>query len=263
MPARSPADGVPAVSLRLEGEEVPAATFFAAAGSLLTLLREVGRSVAGEKPVEWRLADLRGGSAVVTLRPSVESADGASAAIHRALTGLAEMDAAARRPAHFTDRALRSARRLGSLTKAAGRLVVYAEGQSAETPACSVSGRLAEHAARLLPSAHTATGSVEGRLEALTIHGNNSFVVFDTLTGHGVECRCDRETLDRAAAHLGKRVLAKGEIRYGADGKPKWVAVEWFRLLGAGPLPRNEDMVGLFADDPIPIDEWSRYVRAK
>lgn len=134
-----------------------------------------------------------------------------------------------------------------------------------EAPAAILSpaGGPEERTARSLPSAHRATGSVEGRLEALTIHGRNSFTVFDTLTGHAVECRCDRETLDRAAAHLGKRLLVKGEIHYGADDKPKWVEVEWFRLLGAGPLPRNEDMVGLFADDPIPIDEWSRYVRAK
>lgn len=262
MTARSPTDEGPTVGLCLEGEEVSAATFFAAAGSLLTLLREVGRSVPG-KPVEWRLAELRGGSAVVTLRPSADAADRASATIHRALSGLAAMDAAARRPAHFPDRALRSARRLGSLAKGADRLVVSAGGVPAERSAFSVSERLAEHVTRLLPSTHTATGSIEGRMEALSIHGKNSFVVFDTLTGHGVECRCDRETLDRAAAHLGKRVLAKGEIRYGADGKPKWIAVEWFRLLGQQPLPRNEDMVGLLADDPIPIDEWSRYVRAK
>lgn len=100
-------------------------------------------------------------------------------------------------------------------------------------------------------------------MEALTIHGRNAFFVFDTLTGHGVECRCDRETLDRTAAHLGKRLLVRGEIRYGADDRPRTVTVDWFRLPGNKPLPRNEDMVGLLADDPIPIEEWSRRGRAK
>ena len=137
------------------------------------------------------------------------------------------------------------------------------EGDQGPAATASDAGGPEERAARSLPSAHRATGSVEGWLEALTIHGRNSFTVFDTLTGHGVECRCDRETLDRAAAHLGERLFVKGEIHYGADDKPKWVAVEWFRLLGPGPLPRTEEMVGLLADDPIPMDEWFRYIKAK
>ena len=106
-------------------------------------------------------------------------------------------------------------------------------------------------------------GSVEGTLEALTILGRDAFAVRDAVTGKRIECICDRPTLERVTEHLGKRALVRGEIRRPGDGEVKRVIVEGFRLLGVGPLPQTEDVRGMFADDPVDIEEWSRYVREK
>lgn len=265
MTAPDPADAAPTIGVRLEGDEVPAKDFFDAGRCLLDLLSEVGRSVSGGKDLEWRLSGLSLGSAGLVLQPKPGAANepDAATAISRTLSGLAEMDETARRPAHFTDKALRSARKLGRIAEPRREPIVVSGDSGSTAVRIPISGRLAAHVDRLTPSPHKATGSVEGRMETLMIRGQTAFAVYDTLSGHRVECRCDRETLDEALAHFGKRVVVSGEVHYGGDGKPKFVIVNRLRPLGDRPLPEPEEMVGLLEDDPISISEWSRYVREK
>lgn len=254
----------PSVALRFDGDGVPAEAFLEAAKSLLEILSEVGRSLSDRQTVSWCIGHFDGGSGAVALRPAADDdqAD-AARAITSTVRGLAEMDASALRPAHFSDKALQFARRLG---KVAGQrepgIALSASGGPTGERVQVVSGRVEAHARQALRRPRE-YGSVEGTVEALTIHGKSAFSVYDSVTGKRVECVCDRETIERVIEHLGKRINVRGEFRYGSDEEPKKVIVEDFRLLGVGPLPQAEDVLGLFADDPIDIEEWSRYVRGK
>lgn len=260
------AETVPSVSLRLEGDEVTADAFLDAARSLLDLLSEVGRSLSDEKPISWRISNLSTGSAAIELQPaSANDRDHAGSTISSMVGGLAEMEYAATRPRHFSDRAVQSASILGQLAGADGaRIALRASGGSVEERVQVLSGRVEANGRQVLrqPSPRE-YGSVEGTLEALTIHGKNAFAVYDAVTGKRIECVCDRQMLEQVIEHLGKRVLVRGEIRHPGDGKSKKVLVEGFRLLGVGTLPQVEDVRGMFADDPVNIEEWSRYVREK
>lgn len=266
MTTPAPTETVPTVSLRLDGDDISAEAFLEAARSLLDLLSEVGRSLSGREAISWRISGLSTGSANLALQPT-PATDPAHAGrtISSTVVGLAEMDTGGARPPHFSDKALRSATKLGRLASTDGAAVaVRASGGPAGERVQVLSGRLVEHGRQMLrrPSP-LEYGSVEGTLEALTIHGQDAFSVYDAITGKRIECVCDRETLERAAEHLGKRVLVRGEIRRPGDGESKKVIVEGFRLLGIGPLPQTEDVRGMFADDPVDIEEWSRYVREK
>lgn len=107
-----------------------------------------------------------------------------------------------------------------------------------------------------------AIGSVEGSLEAVTIRGEKAFVVHDTITGRRIECvSTDREVVESAGELSGEVVCVRGEVRYGADGRPTSVAVSSLCRLGGGGRVQPEDLRGLFADDPIDLEEWARYVR--
>lgn len=257
---------VPTVTLRLDGDDVSAEAFLDAARSLLDLLSEVGRSLSAEKAISWRVSDLSTGSAAIALQPEPASdRDHAGDTISSTVGGLAEMDSADTRPRHFSDKAVRSARKLGQLAGADGAgVVLQASGCPVGERVQVLSGRVEANGRQMLrrPSPRE-YGSVEGTLEALTIHGQDAFAVYDAITGKRIECVCDREMLEQAIEHLGKRVLVRGEIRRPGDGKSKTVIVEGFRRLGVGPLPQAEDVQGMFADDPIDIEEWSRYVREK
>lgn len=254
----------PSVALRLDWDAVPADGFLEAAKALLEILSEVGRSLSDRKTVSWCIAHFDGGGSAIALRPAAED-DPAHAAgvITATVCGLAEMDASTLRPAHFSDKALRFARRLGAVAGQQGAgIELSASGGPAGERVQVLSGRIEAHGRQMLRRPRE-YGSVEGTLGALTIHGRNAFSVYDAITGKRIECVCDRETIEEVIQHLGKRVSVSGELRYGSDEEPKKVLVEDFRLLGVGPLPQAEDVRGLFADDPVDIEEWSRYVRER
>lgn len=232
-----PSGAVPTIGLHLEGDEVIAKTFVRAAQCLLDILSEVGRSVSGGKNLEWRFSELSLGSARLAMQPKSGAAreHHTAAAISRTISGLAELAETAQRPAHFTHKALRRARTLGTLATAAPeRVRASSWGRSIAARTCSITGELATHAHRVMRTPPPEIGSIDGILEAVSIHGRVAFVVHDPITDDRVECRCDRPTLDRAVPRLGKRVFVSGEIHYRADGEPKSLQVESLELFGEG-----------------------------
>lgn len=266
MTAPDPSDAVPTIGLHLEGDEVTAETFVHAAQCLLDILSEVGRSVSGGKNIEWRLSVLSLGSARLAMQPksgAVHEHD-AAAAISRTISGLAQMAETARHPAHFTHKALKRARTLGALAGAApARVHASSSGRSINAQTCTVTGDLATHANRLMRTPPPEIGSIDGILEAVSIHGRVAFVVHDPLTRDRIECRCDRPTLDRAVPHLGRRVFVSGAIHCRADGEPKSLQVQSFELLGGPSLPQVEDVRGLLAGDPLPMAESAGCAKEK
>lgn len=255
---------MPTIGLRFDRIEIPARVFLRAARALFQLVRAFERSRRPETKIVWSVArpDSRVAAIAFEAREPGHR-EHAAATIGKVLSYLRQLEESPRHLLVEEGSALRRARTLGAAARAAGDgIEVRAEDASGEREVF-VTARSAAHAEGLARPPGTEIGSVEGRMEGLTVHGRTAFFIYDSLTGSRVECRCDRETLDRAAAHLGKRMIATGEIRYGTDGEVAKVLVESFDLLGDGPLPQPEDMVGLLKDDPISIPEWSRYVREK
>ena len=112
-------------------------------------------------------------------------------------------------------------------------------------------------------AASTAFGSLEGRIEALTVHDSIAFSICDSVTNRLTPCECSRETLKAALKHFDKRVSVRGEIRFNARGEATSMKVDEVHPLGTGPLPQAKDIRGLFADHKIDTDEWSKFVREK
>ena len=250
----------------LSGEAVSVESFIAVAEKLTDLLRELETSMTGGRALEWHIADLRTGSAHLAMRPHTEAPRGVESAppiIAAALDGLAVVEDTAERPPHFSDRALRDAKSLVNAAKRhEGSLSVFG-GDGAELRQVPVSQRLAAHVDELLGAASVAFGSLEGRLEALTVHGAIEFSIYDSITNRRIPCGCNRKTLDAAMQHFEKRVSVSGEIRFNARGEATSIKVDEVRPLGTGPLPQAKDIRGLFADYKIDTEEWSKFVREK
>ena len=254
------------VGFNLSGEAVPVRTFIAVAERLADLLKEVEVAVAGQQGLEWLISDLRTGSANLAIVPVAQthtSADGADLIIAAVMEGLAEVEAAAQRPSHFTNEALRYAKSLANAANGDGnRLSIFGGGQ-AEHRQVAISQRLAAHVDEIIGPASVALGSLEGRLEALTVHDAIAFSIYDSITNRRIMCRCNRETLDLAMKHFEKRVSVSGEIRFNARGEATSMKVDEVRPLRTGPLPQAKDIRGLFSDYQIDGDEWSKFVREK
>lgn len=253
------------IGFRLAGDDVAVEKFIAVASKLTVLLKEIEASVADGQDVEWRIADLRVGSASLAMTPHLQSpttrAD-ADAVIGIVLPGLAAVEDTPHRPPHFTDQALRSARSLVKVAKdESNALSIFgqANGESRQVP---LSNRLVAHVDHLIGTASVAVGSLEGMLEAVTIHNIVAFSIYDNITNRRVECKCDRETLDLAITRFfGKRVSVSGIVSYNVQGDPTAIKVDDVQALGNAHLPQAKDIRGLFSEHKVDIDEWARFVR--
>ena len=124
-------------------------------------------------------------------------------------------------------------------------------------------GQESASVAERMDLAHIALGSLEGRIEALTVHGAVAFSIYDSTVNRLTPCECSRETLDLAITHFDKRVSVRGEIRFNARGEVASMKADEVHPLGTGPLPQPKDIRGLFADHKIDTEEWSKFVREK
>lgn len=255
-----PADAVPTIGLRPDRPGISAEAFFEAGGSLLVLLREVGRSVSIEQTIAWSPIGLQHGSGLVALRPAGDAVEDASRTIARTLSGLREMEHAASRPEFFSEAALRAVRRLAAHTDTgSARLEIFSEGVSLGEPSVTITNRITANLDELRRPRWRAIGSVRGTLDMMTIHG--MLAVHDETSGERIECRCSPELLTEAARLFGKRVVVRGEIVRDSLGR-RLASATSLRPLNTERSPRAEDLRGLLADDPIDLEEWARYVRA-
>lgn len=92
-------------------------------------------------------------------------------------------------------------------------------------------------------------GTAEGRLEAVTVHGNRQFVIFDELTGQRIECQFGhRIALDRILAGMEHRVSVTGEIRSRESGEILSVIATDFDIFPPDDdLPTAYDVLGILA----------------
>jgi len=213
---------------------------------LFGVLREVQSDFLSGQ-VRWRIERLSLASPlVVASRPVSEDKDLTQSNL-RSLSGfvtngLKQIQREAVRPPHFTDQALEKTRDIiEMIRKTEGTLAVD-------------STRLDEHVVtnvnEVLGAVVTGIGSVEGRLEAFNVHGNNRyFNVYDSLTGARV--RCDfghRIPAYEVGAAAERRVVVHGEIRYREDGQIVNVVAHTLEVLpDEGDLPSANDVLGILA----------------
>ncbi len=247
------------------GEDIPLGAFLNAARKFSDLLSELDAAVSGSRNLDWSIVDLSVGSANLAVEPTLRQEGGidhGGMIISSALSGLALIEREAKRPDHFTDEALKTAKELvWSISGKVERIAVFGKAGNGTTQRVPVTQRMAVHIDQLIGTSSVATGSVEGALETLTIHKETAFTIYDVITARRIRCICDRDTLDQLTVYLGKRLLVKGEIRFNIHNEPTSVKVESFRPLGNSKLPQAEDIRGLFAETKVDLNEWSQYVR--
>lgn len=123
------------------------------------------------------------------------------------------------------------------------------------------SHRSAAHSDAVAGTLSVAIGALEGVVDALPPRGATTFSICDAISGRRIMCEGDREALDLAVKHVGKRVSVAGEISYNAQGDATSIKVDAVQAFEAGPLPQAKDIRGLFSEHKVDIDEWARFVR--
>ena len=90
----------------------------------------------------------------------------------------------------------------------------------------------------ILRGGATALGSVEGRLEAINVHGTRTFTVWDRVTGADVRCTFPKDSswTARIKSLVECRVLVVGTVHYLRDGQP-YAITELTDILDRTPDP--------------------------
>lgn len=240
------------IALRLVGDVIPLSLFLSAAQNFYGLLKDLDTAISGKPTLMWNLSDLSLGSAVMEATPALideEVEDVSPVVIEAVVSGLEEIEHGAKRPTHFSDEALHSAKQLvETLGNGVSRIMVTGTVGSKRKQVL-VTQRIAASVNDLIGIQHLSMGSVEGTLEMISVHGGAFFNVYEFLHGKRVRCDFPKEMLESVKDALGKRVLVYGEIRSSARGQPLSVKAQRLRIFKEpSELPRVDDLVGLDRD---------------
>jgi len=241
--------------LKLDGK-VMADTFVRAVGDFIALVKDVTgqvtASMAGEARalgdgVDW-VVSVTKGSINLAVTPDVVNVP-ARAAVRAVATGMRQIGKKAERPRFFTDAALRLARNLAVLVDGKALEAVQLKASPHGGKAVDLSAKVAANVDAIMAGQVRDYGSVEGKLEMISVRNGPHFTVYDALTDQGVPCHIPTEKLAEAMDAFGKRVSVSGLIRYRkTTGEPLSIEVEELRVFpDRTTLPTADDVYGILS----------------
>lgn len=234
---------------------IDAESFVAALDASLEILRELDQAVSGGR-FRWYYTELGIGSGVSVAEgelPDLADLE-AESMLSRQLetafvSGMGEFERSPGVPAGFTPRAVEAAFRLSSVV-ADGvtnvRILTPALGVAA---VATLTERAIANIRETTGRGFTDLGSIEGRLETISLARRPTFNIRDEITGNSIICAFPMDRLEEVRALLNHRVLVSGEITYHRRGDPTEVSPIWeLRALDEQEPPTIEDVRGIAPD---------------
>jgi hypothetical protein len=193
--------------------------------------------------VAWVLEDFREGSLALEMQPRpIDQAllPAMPKLVDVIASGLRIIESEAVRPPYFTDTALFHAKGLAKL-------------EGVEVKNGKVGARLTkalrEHVDLVFGPEEAEWGTVEGRIESVTIRGQRAFNLYELVTGNKIECSFGhRISTDELGSAMGKRSAVSGVIVYRGDEVLRVTAEELEIFPSPEELPTADEVFGILAD---------------
>ena len=199
------------------------------------LLRHVDEAIYGASAqTQWMVRQLRSSAPTITLQPE----RGNGRAVEAVGDGVRIITAGTDEPPqYFTEQALedlKKMRRLFSGKASAKSIYVLTNGERSATIEKDISDKVS----RILTAGYHNLGSLEGKLDAINVHGPPTVTIWDRVTDAPVRCRLPKgeEWIAQAKGLLQKRVLVAGKVHYFVNGAPRSI-LEVTHLEDASPDP--------------------------
>jgi hypothetical protein len=257
-----------------EPEKISVGTFFGSFSIALTLLREFDQAISGKYhgSLLWYISRLHGnGSLSLQFRsdpkrkkkePIAEIRDFGPQVTNAFVTGFENIEKKGISPPYLSEFGMA---RIDSLLRFIKEDRAKEFEVSDLTRSVRVSNKSSENLGQLLPVTRESIGSIEGKLEAISIHKRPRVMVYHSITRKAVTCRFEEsEFLDAMKSALGHRVVVSGNVHSNIKGEPIRVEMEALRVLGPeSALPDIEELGG---SDPMftgemTTDEFIRSIR--
>lgn len=250
-------------SLEGKPESITVDAFVVAVSNWLKILKEVDSALSGQSAgsVDWFVSNLATSSLVVEVQghSKLDNADFGPDVVKESISGLRRLEVEGLTPPYLSDRGLDHTKRLLQLIGSQGvtgiAITNHAEGAKL-TPQALTNLRMLTRA-----QAH-AIGSIEGRLEQISVHGRAHCTVYHHRTHKGVRCLFQPDMIGEVKEALGRRVIAAGIVFYNVKHEPIRVQLQHLRRLrSANELPTEKDIGG---SDPNFTGgvESSEYIRS-
>ncbi|HUX02663.1 MAG TPA: hypothetical protein VMY35_17010 [Phycisphaerae bacterium] len=228
------------ITLEHDSPTVPVDAFLTVVQESVELLRDADRIKAGtfRTTMRWLISDASMHSPIqLTLEPSALKAnEPITDVIEPCLRDIDRLERG-ERPLLFSPDMQERAKQIVSVLGRGIRAIHFNSSGFEVTPTQRVAARVDE-----LTERYFEVGSVEGRLEVLSVHGKDSVKVWDARWHCGVKCLVSDAQLQEATNLLGKRVSVRGRIRCEYRRPKEIVDVFEIRSLGeTATLPQAED----------------------
>lgn len=251
--------------LKLEGpgKSIAADALSTAVRSWLNVIENVDAAVSGQGKItlKWYIDDLSTGSVNVALRAEslLENHNFGNEVVHEAIRGMHMLETKGLTPPYLTYTGIKAAK---GLVKLIGRKGVSGISLSGEGEETELSKAAANSIDQLTKVRRRSIGSVEGKLEMISVHRRHEATVYHAHTHKAVRCRFPETMLEDVKAALGQRVIAAGEVQWNAKNEPVTIMVSSIRPLRPQiKLPSIEDLSGAWSDAFGDMDSVS-YVRS-
>lgn len=250
--------------------KVAVVTFQQAMNLAFGVLREVDERFSGARggTICWYIDDLFSGDQLGVIVHSgmkrfkrKEYPDYSAEIVRSFINGIDDIENRAIVPPYISEFGMRRVDHLASLIGKNG-----AQGFLMRIPDVQevvITSKSHENLGVILPTRHTSVGSVEGKLEAMNLHGNPKVVVYSSRTKKAVSCIFDPKShLESVKAALGQRVSVFGELQKNAKSETVRISMQSLRLLGVDvPLTRKLEMIADQEPDFADAVTTAEYIR--
>jgi hypothetical protein len=232
------------LELTIEGERgrIPLETFATVIHNSFDILSDLDSAISSEPrgTLEWFVSEVSFGSLVVSIesKSKLPKVDYSPKVVEYFVGGLRHIQKERTTPPYFSDYGLRKAQSLArTLRREDGaRAVVIRDVESEDT--ATIEPEISIDLGRLISVRYQEAGSVEGKLEMISIHEVPRFTVYHAITRHSIRCKFDpRRFMDVVRNALGERVIVSGIVYFNYKHEPIRVELENLAI-----LPREEEL---------------------
>lgn len=255
------------LQLTIEGERgaISFETFATVVRNSFDILSDLDSAVSSlpRGSLEWFVTDVSYGSLSIAIEPKskLQDMDYSRKVTETFVDGLMQIQKEHTTPPYFSDYGLRKAQSVAKALKKNGAEAVRVFDVERETTAI-IRPEAALDLARLINVRYQEIGSVEGKLEMISIHGAPRFTVYHSITQRSVKCKFSTQLLDTVKDGLGRRVIVKGMVHFNYIHEPVKVDMESLTLFPMeNELPVPRDIKGI-APDFTGGKESGEYVRS-
>jgi len=200
--------------------------------------------------LDWFVTDISFGSLIITIeaRPKLPDVDNGPKVVGAMVNGLAHIQREHTTPPYFSDYELRKADAIARALQKEGARAVRIRDIDEKTTAI-IEPEISSEISQLIKVRYQEIGSVEGRLEMISIHRQPRFSVYHSITQRSVRCKFESKILDMVKEALGRRVIVSGVVYYNYRHEPIRVDLQKLTILPREEeLPSPKDLRGMVPD---------------